>query len=424
MTEGDTLSYWADTAPRYKPEPSDLPAKTDVIVVGGGYTGISAARVLAERGASVTLLEARDLGWGASTRNAGMMIVGLKHGPQVLVKQFGEELGRKLFDTTLEANRFVEEMIKREQIDCEYGRVGHLVAAFRARDYDSLEREAEFLDRRFNHQAEMVSRADLGDEIGTSFYHGGVIDNASAGLHPAKYFAGLARLADRAGAKLHPNTPATSVERVNGEFVVRTPRGEVRAKDVLVATNGYTSNIFPEFQRRVIPMGSYMIATEPLDSSTINRIVPKNRMVLDTKHVLYYFRRTVDNRLIFGGRASFTPTTVERSRDILRSAMRKVFPEIADARIDYAWKGNVAFTFDLLPHVGRHQNGMHYAIGFCGHGVAMGSYLGSRMGAMIASSEAPALPFFSMPFPSRFFYRGTPWFLPVVGTWYRFLDAI
>jgi glycine/D-amino acid oxidase-like deaminating enzyme len=424
MTEGDTLSYWADTAPRYKPDPSDLPAKADVVVVGGGYTGISAARVMAERGASVTLLEARDLGWGASTRNAGMMIVGLKHGPQVLVKQFGEELGRKLFDTTLEANRFVEEMINREQIDCEYGRVGHLTAAFRAKDYDSLEREAEFLDHRFGHQAKMVSRADMGGEIGSSFYHGGVIDDASAGLHPAKYFAGLARLADRAGAKLHPNTPATSVERVNGEFVVRTPRGEVRAKDILVATNGYTPDIFPEFQRRVIPMGSYIVATEPLDPSTINRVIPKNRMVIDTKHVLYYFRRTADNRLLFGGRASFSPTTVERSRDILRGAIRKVYPELGDVRIDYAWKGNVAFTFDLLPHVGRHKNGMHYAIGFCGHGVAMGSYLGSRMGAMIASSEAPALPFFSLPFPAKFFYRGTPWFLPIVGTWYRFLDAI
>src|SRR5271163_180581 len=133
MTEPDTLSYWADTAKRFKPAPSELPAKTDVIVVGGGYTGVSAARVLAERGASVALLEARDLGWGASSRNGGMMIVGLKHGPQVLIEKYGEELGRKMFDTTLEANRYVEEMITREQIDCEYGRVGHLTAAFKAK---------------------------------------------------------------------------------------------------------------------------------------------------------------------------------------------------------------------------------------------------------------------------------------------------
>jgi len=424
MTEPDTLSYWADTAKRFKPAPSELPAKTDVIVVGGGYTGVSAARVLAERGASVALLEARDLGWGASSRNGGMMIVGLKHGPQVLIEKYGEELGRKMFDTTLEANRYVEEMITREQIDCEYGRVGHLTAAFKAKDYESLEREGEFLERRFGHQSKLVSRGDMGEEIGSAFYHGGIIDNASAGLHPAKYFAGLARLAERAGAKLHPNTPATSVERVNGGFVVRTPRGEMRAKDILVATNGYTDSVFPEFQRRVIPMGSYIIATEPLDPQIVNRIIPKNRMVIDTKHVLYYFRRTADNRLLFGGRASFAPTTVERSRDILRGAIGKVYPELANVRIDYAWKGNVAFTFDLLPHVGRHKNGMHYAIGFCGHGVAMGSYLGSRMGAMIASDEAPALPFASLPFPSKFFYRGTPWFLPIVGTWYRFLDAI
>jgi len=264
----------------------------------------------------------------------------------------------------------------------------------------------------------------MAEELGSSFYHGGIVDNSSAGLHPAKYFAGLARLAARAGAGLHPNTPATAVERVDGGFVVRTPRGEIRAKDILVATNGYTGGVFPEFQRRVIPMGSYIVATERLDPQVANRIIPKNRMIIDTKHVLYYFRRTADDRLLFGGRASFAPTTVERSREILRGAIAKVYPELAKVRIEYAWKGNVAFTFDLLPHVGRHENGMHYAIGFCGHGVAMGSYLGARIGAMIASNEAPAPPFASLPFPSRFFYRGKPWFLPIVGSYYRLLDAL
>jgi len=422
--EAETLSYWSDTAQPFEPAPSELPAKVDVVVVGGGYTGVSAARVLAERGASVALLEARELGWGASSRNGGMMIVGLKHGPQLLIEKYGEELGRRMFETTLEANRYVEDLINREQIDCEYGRVGHLTAAFKPKDYDSLEREGEFLERRFGHQSELISRGAMAEELGSSFYHGGIVDNSSAGLHPAKYFAGLARLAERAGAGLHPNTPATAVERVDGGFVVRAPRGEIRAKDVLVATNGYTGGVFPEFQRRVIPMGSYIVATERLDPQVANRIIPKNRMIIDTKHVLYYFRRTAYDRLLFGGRASFAPTTVERSREILRGAIAKVYPELAKVRIDYAWKGNVAFTFDLLPHLGRHENGMHYAIGFCGHGVAMGSYLGARMGAMIASNEAPPPPFASLPFPSRFFYRGTPWFLPIVGTWYRLLDAL
>jgi glycine/D-amino acid oxidase-like deaminating enzyme len=147
-------------------------------------------------------------------------------------------------------------------------------------------------------------------------------------------------------------------------------------------------------------------------------------MIIDTKHVLYYFRRTADDRLLFGGRASFAPTSVERSREILGRAIAKVYPELKGVRIEFAWKGNVAFTFDLLPHLGRHDNGMHYAMGFCGHGVAMGSYLGARIGAMMASDEAPAPPFAGIPFETRFFYRGRPWFLPFVGWWYRVLDAL
>jgi glycine/D-amino acid oxidase-like deaminating enzyme len=422
--ETEAQSYWSATAQAFEPPPSELPAKTDVVVVGGGYTGVSAARVLAERGASVALLESQKLGWGASSRNGGMMIVGLKHGPELLVKMHGAEMGRRLFETSLEANRHVDELINREQIDCEYGRVGHLTAAFKAKDYDSLEQEAEFLDRRFGHQTTLVPRAAMAEELGSPLYHGGIIDNSSAGLHPAKYFAGLAKLTARAGAGLHPNTPVTAVRRDGSGFVVRTGRGEIRAREILIATNGYTGSAFPEFQRRVIPMGSYIVTTERLDPAVAQRIIPKNRMIIDTKHVLYYFRRTADDRLLFGGRASFAPTTVERSREILRGAIAKVYPELANVRIDYAWKGNVAFTFDLLPHLGRHENGMHYAIGFCGHGVAMGSYLGAKIGAMIASDEAPAPPFASLPFPSRFFYRGTPWFLPIVGSWYRLLDAM
>jgi glycine/D-amino acid oxidase-like deaminating enzyme len=251
-----------------------------------------------------------------------------------------------------------------------------------------------------------------------------VVDESSAGLHPAKYFAGIAQLASRAGAILHPYTAVTAIERVAGGFSVRTIRGEIRARDVLIATNGYTGDAFPEFQRRVIPMGSYIIATERLDPAVAQRIIPKDRMIIDTKHVLYYFRRTADDRLLFGGRASFAPTSVERSREILERAIAKVYPDLKGVRVEYAWKGNVAFTFDLLPHLGRHDNGMHYAMGFCGHGVAMGSYLGSRIGAMIASDEAPAPPFARIPFETRFFYRGKPWFLPFVGWWYRVLDAL
>jgi len=422
--EDEAQSYWRATATAFEPPAADLPQQTDVAIVGAGFTGISAARVLAERGASVAVLDARSLGWGASTRNGGMMIVGLKHGPETLVKRFGAELGRRMFDTSLEANRYVEELITRENLDCEYRRHGHFTAAFKARDYDALEREAEFLEHRFAHTTKLVPRDAIAGELDSALYYGGVVDESSAGLHPAKYFAGLAGLAARAGASLFPHTAVEAVERAAGGFLVRTTRGEIRAHEVLVATNGYTGSAFADFQRRVIPMGSYIVVTERLDPAVAGRIIPGGRMIIDTKHVLYYFRRTADDRLLFGGRASFAPTTVERSREILQGAIAKVYPELKRVRIEYAWKGNVAFTFDLLPHLGRHSSGMHYAMGFCGHGVAMGSYLGARIGAMIASDEAPAPPFANLPFETRFFYRGQPWFLPLVGWWYRMLDAL
>ena len=348
--EDEAQSYWRATAKAFEPPPAELPSRTDVVVVGAGFTGVSAARVLAERGASVAVLDAQSLGWGTSTRNGGMMIVGLKHGPEVLVQQYGEELGRRMFETSIDANRYVEELIAREGLDCEYRRVGHFTAAFKPRDYDSLQREAGFLEHRFGHTTRLVARRAIAEELGSPLYHGGVLDESSAGLHPAKYFAGLARLASRAGATLHPYTAVMGIQRASGGFSVRTIRGEIWARDVLIATNGYTGDAFPEFQRRVIPMGSYIVVTERLDPAIANRLIPKGRMIIDTKHVLYYFRRTADDRLLFGGRASFAPTRVERSREILQAAIAKVYPELKRVRVEYAWKGNVAFTFDLLPH--------------------------------------------------------------------------
>ena len=422
--EDEAQSYWRATAVPFEPPPAELPQQADVVVVGAGFTGTSAARVLAERGAAVAVLDAQSIGWGASTRNGGMMIVGLKQGPEVLLKLYGAELGRRMFEASLEANRYVEELITRENLDCEYRRHGHFTAAFKSRDYDALEREAEFLESHFAHTTKLVPRKSIAGELDSPLYHGGVVDESSAGLHPAKYLAGLARLASRAGASLHPYTAVLTVEHAARGFSVRTSRGQIRARDVLIATNGYTGDTFADFQRRVIPMGSYIVVTERLDPALAERIIPKGRMIIDTKHVLYYCRRTADDRLLFGGRASFAPTTVGRSHEILRGAIAKVYPELTGVRIEYAWKGNVAFTFDLLPHLGRHSDGTHYAMGFCGHGVAMGSYLGARIGAMIASDEAPAPPFASLPFETRFFYRGKPWFLPLVGWWYRLLDAL
>jgi glycine/D-amino acid oxidase-like deaminating enzyme len=252
-----------------------------VAVVGGGYTGIAAARELASRGASVAVLERGALGIGASTRNAGMTIAGLKDSSAVLMKRHGEETGRQLFETSLAANRFVEELIEREQIDCDYHRHGHVLAAWRDRDFHAMEREAEFLDARLSYKTHLVPARQMAEELDSPLYHGAMVDEHSGGLHPARYFYGLAESASRAGAFLFSETEVREVQRGSGGFTLRTSRGSLRAREVLVATNGYTNEMFPDFHRRLIPLGSYMVVTEPLDPEVGARLIPRGRMMLD-----------------------------------------------------------------------------------------------------------------------------------------------
>jgi glycine/D-amino acid oxidase-like deaminating enzyme len=420
----ERVFWWATSKP-FTPAAAEFPSNIDVAVIGGGYTGLAAARELASRGASVAVPERGPLGIGASTRNAGMTIAGLKDSPAVLMKRHGEEIGRQLFETSLAANRFVEELIERERIDCDYHRHGHVLAAWRDRDLHAMEREAEFLDAKLGYKTRVVPARQMAEELGSPLYHGAMVDEHSGGLHPGRYFHGLAESTSRAGAFLFSETEVREVQRSSGGFTLRTNRGPLKAHEVLAATNGYTGEMFPDFRRRLIPLGSYIVVTEPLAPEVAARLIPRGRMMLDSKHILYYCRLTHDGRMLFGGRASFTPTTIERSTAWLRQAMGRVFPELQGIRFDYAWMGYVAFTFDLMPHLGRDEaSGLHYALGFCGHGVAMGSYLGSRIGAYIASKEAPLPAFSRIPFQSRFFYRRQPWFLPIAGWWFHLLDQL
>jgi glycine/D-amino acid oxidase-like deaminating enzyme len=217
-------------------------------------------------------------------------------------------------------------------------------------------------------------------------------------------------------------TDVTRVQRVPGGFDITTSQGVVRSEQVLAATNGYTPRALHALRRRVVPIGSYQIATEPLDASLTGRLMPRRRVFSDTKNLLYYFRLSPDGRMVFGGRASFTPASPRRSAKILRAGMRDVFPELAQANIEYVWSGKVAYPMDHLPHAGRHD-GLHYAMGYCGHGVALATYLGMRMGEVIAGTGAPP-DLGTKDFRTIPFYFGVPWFLPIIGGYYRFRDWI
>jgi glycine/D-amino acid oxidase-like deaminating enzyme len=404
-----------------------LPAHVDVAIVGGGYTGMAAARELARRGASVALLEARTLGWGASSRNGGMALTGLKLEADQLAAKYGLDTARRLFAASLQALDTVERIVAEERIECDFVRSGHLLLASKPSHYRALAREAELLDRDFGHPTSLLPPAELHGEIGSGAYHGGLADEASAGVQPARYAAGLARAAQRAGAQIYERAPVERIERQGPGWRLATPRGELRAGAVFVASGGYSGPATPALRRKIVPLGSYIIATQPLPEQLARELSPRNRMIFDSKRFLYYFRLTPDRRMLFGGRAGFfpeTPATVRDSAEILRRGMIQVYPQLRDARVEYAWGGTLDVTFDMMPHAGQ-IGGLYYAIGYAGHGVAMATYLGGLMGACLAGEQVDN-PFAELPFPGAplGLYGGRPWFLPLVGAWYKFLDWV
>ncbi|MBI3490766.1 MAG: FAD-binding oxidoreductase [Acidobacteria bacterium] len=413
--------------PAPSPQPPAPGPRSDVLVIGAGYTGLAAARQLARSGASVLVLERERVGWGASSRNGGQVLTGLRLDPATLVRRYGEVRARQVFGVGERSIARLEALIAEEHIDCEYARTGHVQAAWKPAHFDALRDEQALLARVFGHRVELVSRADQRAEIGTDRYHGVLVDERSGALNPARYVHGLAAAAVRAGACVRTGVAVTRVQRESMEWRVATTDGDVTARNVLVATNGYTTGVTPSLQRCYVPVGSYIIATEPLPPDRAAAILPRGRMAFDSKNYLYYFRVTSDRRLLFGGRAEFAAPradTTRRAAAILRQGMIDVFPDLAAARIDYAWGGNVAFTRDQLPHAGV-LDGMFYAGGYCGHGIAMATHLGEQIARRIAG-ESPAAehPLFDDRFSTIPLYDGRPWFLPLVGAYYRFLDLI
>lgn len=422
--------YWWDTLQKsevgsLKLDVS-LPRRCDVAIVGGGYTGLAAARHLARTGASVAVLERESVGWGASSRNGGQVIAGLRLDPSTLIGRYGEKGARRLFDISLESIDALEKLIVTESIDCEYERSGHLQAAWKPSHFRGFQDEQALLARVFRHPVELVPRAEQRSEIGSDAYFGLMVDPRSGVLNPARYVAGLAAAARRAGAALLEGVGVTRVMRSHSRWTLATTGGDIDAGDVLFATNGYTDGAAPALQRRLVPIGSYIIATEPLEPAAAAVVLPRRRAVFDSKHFLYYFRLATDNRLLFGGRAEFSrpdeASTRRRAASILRTALARVFPDLAGVGIDYAWGGNVAFTRDQMPHAGRLDEA-YFAGGYCGHGIAMATYLGTLIARRIAGEQVEH-PLMDARFPAIPLYHGNPWFLPFAGAWYRLRDLL
>ena len=412
---------WTETLPAVSLPSTAPPARTDVAIIGGGYTGLAAARELARRGTDVTVLEQRTIGWGASSRNGGFVLPGFKPDIERLAVTLGSAEARRLFGLSLQAVAALETLIAQERIECEYARCGTVVLAARPSHLAALERTRRWLRLELGYETAMLGRSELGAEIGSARYHGGLLDPFAGSLQPAALVRGLARSAAQGGARLVEGTLVRRVRRHGPGFELELgPTGAVlHAGQVLVATNGYSGPAVPAVRRRIVPVGSYLIATAPLEPALVARLIPRRRVLSDTKHLLYYFRLSADGRMVFGGRAAFTPTPVAEAGRILRRGMIEVFPELADTPVEYAWSGQVAFTRDQLPHAGV-LDGVHYAAGYGGHGVALATWLGAEMGkALAGAGELPRMTTGFAPLPTL---GGRPWFLPLVGAYYRVQD--
>jgi glycine/D-amino acid oxidase-like deaminating enzyme len=423
-------NYWLQTVPELvKAAEGALPGKVDVAVVGGGFCGLSAARVLAKRGVSVALLEAETLGWGASSRNGGMVLTGMKLPAPTLIKRYGREAVRRMYAASLESIDLVEKIVDEEKIACDFSRCGHLEVACKQGHFEAYAEAAAEIKREFGHELRIVPKSELKNEIGSDIYFGGMVDETSAGLNPARYVNGLAKAAQRSGASIFERARVTRIQRQNSggsrSFRLETPCGEVTAKEVIVASGAYTTEATPALRKKVIPIGSYIIATERVPAELARQLSPKNRMIYDSKHFLYYYRLTPDNRILFGGRAAFFPeseNTVRESAELLRRGMIEVYPQLQKTKVEYVWGGTLDFAFDVMPHSGK-IDGMYFAIGFAGHGVAAATWMGAKLAGVLCG-DVDDNPFSKISFPGAplGLRSGNTWALPLAGTYYRVLD--
>lgn len=399
------------------------PAEVDVAVVGGGYTGLNAALELLRGGRSVAVLDAGPVGGGCSTRNGGQVGTSVKPSLARLAARFGRERAVAIRAAGVEALEWIAERIRTEAIDCDFRRVGRFRGAHTPAHFRGLVREAAEL-RAEGIEVEVVPRSEQRRELGTDAYFGGLVFPRHASLHPAKYHRGLLARVIAAGGSVVEWCEVRAVTRERAGFTLETGRGRLRARQVAVATNGHTGGLVPWLRRRVIPIESTIVATEELPPGLVDRLFPGDRVAGDTCRVVSYFRASPDRRrVLFGGRVGTAATDPVAAAARLHGRMCRIFPELADSRVTHVWSGTVAYSFDELPHTGVHD-GLHYALGYCGSGVSLASWLGMRLGRRLLGRPDGRTVFDDLPHPTRPLYGGRPWFLPVVVGWYRLLDEL
>jgi glycine/D-amino acid oxidase-like deaminating enzyme len=416
--------YWWAQAPLATLEEKPVPPSADVVIVGAGYTGLGAAIRLARAGRSVQVFDKQHPGEGASTRNGGITSGNLRPSHSELVKRFGEERATAIQAEAKAAREDLYRFIGEEKIDCDFVLSGRFSGASAPRDYERLAREAEALNRTLGIEAHAVPRSEQRSVLGTDFYHGGSVRMDVGGLHPAKFHAGLLRLALAAGATVHAGTAVQGIRAEGGAYEVATVRGTVRAREVIVAVNGYADASDRWLRRRLVPVRSRIIATAPLSANLMGELMPRRMMCTETRKLHYYYRPSPDGeRILFGGRDGTIAGDPDWPTESLRRALVDIFPVLKDTEITHSWFGHVAMNRDMVPRIFT-RHGVRYAAGYCGSGVVWARWAGEKAAKQILgdASGRSALDF--RPPPAVPLFAGKPWFMPAVFAWLTLQDRL
>ena len=414
--------YWWDRTKRPILAQIDLPNKVDVAIIGSGYTGLHASIQTVRNGLETLVLESKQAGWGGSSRNGGQISTSIKPNFTNLSKRLGSEHAGAILKEGENALEWIGQFVQDEGIDCDFLKCGLFHGAHTQNQYQILKRNLEQNQQHFSQKTRLITPAEQHEEIHSDFYHGGLLYPNHASVDPARYHQGLIDCALKSGVKIKDRCAVRRIERQTEGFLLHTDSGTVHANELAVGTGGYTSSVTPWHQRRVIPIGSYIIATEELEDGLVDHLIPKNRVITDTRKLVVYYRASPDRkRILFGGRVSLNETDPNKSVAALHTQLIKIFPQLEEARVSHSWMGFVGFTFDFLPHMGV-RDGINYSMGYCGSGVSLASYFGAKMGQRIAGLPEGKSALENISFPTRPLYFGNPWFLAPSILFYQLKD--
>lgn len=419
--------WWQAAAPQTLPQQTVAPC-SDVVIVGAGYTGLSAGLTLARAGRSVQIFDRMKPGEGASTRNGGIASANLRPGHAQLVKKFGHERADRLLAEAKLAREDLAQFIAAEGIECDFKITGRYSGATKLADYEALARESDLLRKSLGIEAFAVPKAEQHTHLGTDFYHGGMVRMDIGGVHPAKLHAGMLARTRAAGATIHGETGVTRVRPDNANdsagYVVETARGIVKARHVILGTNGYTDKVDPWLRRRMVPVRSRIIATAPLPDNLMQTLMPKRYMLSETRKLHYYYRPSPDGqRILFGGRDGTVAGDPHWPTESLRRALVDIFPVLDSVEITHSWFGHVAMNRDMIPRIFT-RSGVHYAAGYCGSGVVWARWAGQKAALQVLGEDTSRSALDFRPPPAVPFYTGTPYFMPAVFAWLTLQDRL